>query len=498
VPEQNINIHIKLLDEYSANMQKFQSNLQKVAQKGIDLGRTMRQVGREISILGQTMMWTGTAMTAPLILAFKSAEKYSIGVARESERLNAVFIGLRTTIAEGMLPTVKTFTEILGKVYLAFNNVSPATRETIIRFILMNGVILTLGGTLVMIMGKFTRFAGILIDLPSKFTIFATLHPQLLAIALAMGILIGLTQLLGDKNVSFLGKVQLGWDMYSIGCYKAVKALALLGETIQRVLFAGFGANAFKVMANAMQVEINRIEKNMQKVFETGQATGFLGELDDIKKAFADIGAYVKNMPSPNLDALVQKFKDMKLKIETEVKTMADVMNDTMKNVATSMGDSLGNFFGNVLRGQINSAQQMFVNFGNAVLDIIGQVLAKLLISETLGRMFPAFNLLGLKFHQDGIIKAHSGLATDEVPIIAQSGEGIISRRGMASLGRNNFNRLNRGENSGSGGVTINPVLVIKAWDFADIQKHENEIKSMMIKSIQSNSALRTAIKQYC
>jgi len=56
-------------------------------------------------------------------------------------------------------------------------------------------------------------------------------------------------------------------------------------------------------------------------------------------------------------------------------------------------------------------------------------------------------------FHKGGIIRAHNGLAVGEVPIIAQTGEGILSRRGMGALGgESQLNSLNQGRGGGSGG----------------------------------------------
>lgn len=62
----------------------------------------------------------------------------------------------------------------------------------------------------------------------------------------------------------------------------------------------------------------------------------------------------------------------------------------------------------------------------------------------------------GRKFHSGGPIRAHNGLAVDEVPIIAQTGEGVLSRKGMSALGgEENLNRLNQGQGISSGGVSI-------------------------------------------
>ncbi len=62
----------------------------------------------------------------------------------------------------------------------------------------------------------------------------------------------------------------------------------------------------------------------------------------------------------------------------------------------------------------------------------------------------------GLIAHR-GLIVAHGGynLASDERLILAQTGEGIISRRGMERLGPGEFEAINRGERSGGGGNTI-------------------------------------------
>ena len=63
--------------------------------------------------------------------------------------------------------------------------------------------------------------------------------------------------------------------------------------------------------------------------------------------------------------------------------------------------------------------------------------------------------IAGQKFHEGGIVKAHDGLAVDEVPIIAQRGEGVLSRRGMASLGGTDMlNRINQGQ-AGFGDIII-------------------------------------------
>ena len=61
------------------------------------------------------------------------------------------------------------------------------------------------------------------------------------------------------------------------------------------------------------------------------------------------------------------------------------------------------------------------------------------------------------KFHSGGVIADSAKLSSDEVPIIAQTGEGVLSRRGMSALGgAGALNRLNNGQGVSGGGAVIN------------------------------------------
>lgn len=55
------------------------------------------------------------------------------------------------------------------------------------------------------------------------------------------------------------------------------------------------------------------------------------------------------------------------------------------------------------------------------------------------------------------LARAHSGLAADEVPIIAQRGEFVVSRKGVQAAGLGTLAAINRGE--GAGGAVVNVTI---------------------------------------
>jgi len=94
------------------------------------------------------------------------------------------------------------------------------------------------------------------------------------------------------------------------------------------------------------------------------------------------------------------------------------------------------------------------------------------------------------------MVRAHSGLSPDEVPIVAQTGEGILSRRGMRALGGSDSLRaLNRGESVPNRGVTININQVIQAWSAEDVWRNRRMLSSAIADDIYSNGKIRSVIR---
>jgi len=85
-------------------------------------------------------------------------------------------------------------------------------------------------------------------------------------------------------------------------------------------------------------------------------------------------------------------------------------------------------------------------------------------------------------------------LQSDEVPIIAQTGERVLSRGQNAAYERNNMgngNPIGRGAQQ----PLIGP-FIIRAWDAQDVYRNRDMLVSAVTQEFLKNGAIRGIIKQ--
>lgn len=186
-------------------------------------------------------------------------------------------------------------------------------------------------------------------------------------------------------------------------------------------------------------------------------------------------------------------------------------MLEFAKQTARNMENAFSEYFFKAFTGQLNSVQEVFANFGRAILQTIAQILAKIVMIKLLtASAGPGGQFLGVAvnqlFHKGGIVRkhrggmiyAHDGLAPDEIPIIAQTGEGVLSRRGMNALGGSeNLRQLNEGKSMQQPSMTVNVTQVIQAWDAQDVWRNRKALSSAVADDIYNNGKIRSVIRGY-
>ena len=192
-----------------------------------------------------------------------------------------------------------------------------------------------------------------------------------------------------------------------------------------------------------------------------------------------------------------------------------DAGNTLMTAYATGMRDALSDGFIKVVKGDFQGLKDVIVNFGDIMLKTISEIIANLIImtiwKNAAGFLgFPggfSFGPTGLAGHTGGYVlstansfgyakKFHSG---GEVPAMLLEGEGVLNRRGMASLGVDNLNKLNRGEQAGGGSVVNNYYIqTIDERSFRErLQEHGDVYASAAETGIKDNTSLRKTTQRW-
>ena len=508
-----LEIIMRLKDEVTNRLQGVQGSIAKFATDCHKVGRNMRQVGHEIEQVGTNFLIMGAAITGPLALAFKSAEKYSLSVHNELKRLDNAFLGLQVSIAQALVPIVHQLANVFGNLLNLWNSLTPATQNMIIQGAAITGIFLTLGGTIIALAGRITRLAGTIIDLVGKFALFALANPWLVGITVVVAALIVVFLKFRDVAVPVLNAVEIGAEMVYIGFVKLIKYLLvgfdqvtlglqkfyellgkLPGQWGEPYRQAAAGLTKFRgelqQLIQASDAEMSKMGDKISSTLSTGEGS-LSGGYD---KARESIKNFVSSLNSLGNEVNIK-----------EVAQQFDALQSVAQGAAQAMGQSMKHFFSDVFHGEISSAKDYFAEFGEMMLQTLAEVFAKVLLIRTVGAMFPGmipfFHQGGMVYHSGGVVQpvyAHSGLAPDEIPIIAQSGEGVVSRKGMASLGANNLKRLNRGEGIGGDSSQMFNVYINAndAKSFRDmLVQHPDVFENAIIDAMNKNKPIRNAIR---
>lgn len=500
-----LEVVMSLRDEVSKKLQGIQANLAKFSDSTKDLGLQMRKTGREISYVGSSMIMLGTAITAPLIAAYKEAGKYNADIAKQLNETKYTFQNLAISIGTALLPAMKKITDQTARVVDWWNNLDRTTRDKLIQSIFNLGKAVIALGLAFTIVG---RSIASLANLALLLSNLVLLDPRIA----------GLTLLIGGLVIAMVK-----WQAV---CNVVINTLEVLASWVNTVV------DYLLVLKNALTFNWGDVKKDLQDIHnqtvawmtilsgKNGPTANYLDNLRqqiaDIQKAFSGIG----NTKNPNAEreggTLLSGFK---LGIEQAQEALGSFRSwgvQAAMDLASGMQSNFKTFFVDAFHGQLKTAQDYFAAWGNMVIDIVANVVSKMLEQWALTKVMGLFgsfsgaagttgttastisapklsgSMGGLYggFHSGGVIRAHNGLAIDEVPIIVQTGERVLSR----SQNRQYEKMLATG---GENHIHYHSTVVIKAWDFADIYSNKDTIEGIINESLRRQGTVAKSIKKY-
>jgi hypothetical protein len=511
-----LEIVAKLEDKITQKVEQIQKAFSRFERGIAQAGSQLKRYGRDVEQLGRSFAVAGAAITGPFLLALHNSAQYSLAVSNQFERMKNVSDQFQMTLAEALVPILEKFTNMLGVLLQKWNSLDPVVRQNIIQTTFMTGVYLTLSGVVVGITGKLIKFSGEVLKLGASFIGLYRTNFVLMAIITTLALFIVYWDKLKDVAIPILNTLEVGVSVLAAGFLQAISImsnamadfldklpkvtnfLAAIGSPIALLIKKAQEGNeslstSFRNIGKAAEEAAQKSIANIQRITTTGRgnfvsltesAHGFLNKLSEIQDMLGKV-------PHINIEPVIQQFNALK---------------QVAQQLAQAMLSSLGDAIFNVITGKVNALKQVFADFGKQVLQILSQALARLILFKTVGRVFPGlgqyFHAGGMVMHSGGMIqRAHSGmLAHDEVPIIAQTGEAVLSRRAVSTLGVDNVYRLNRGQGSVGGkevNINVSVPVVIQAWDASDVMRNKKALAAALTDELRVNGPFRSAIRTY-
>jgi hypothetical protein len=201
------------------------------------------------------------------------------------------------------------------------------------------------------------------------------------------------------KTIPVLNGIETAALMVAIGYEKITLAIYRMLETSAFFWGQTKMADWFKGQADLAQKYINNMEKGLVKMTVTGKgALAGLGDsINEVKNLFTDLGTTEFELPPvPEMGRTFAKGWERGLTATiSELSDWGKTAESIIQQTSQQMQSSLSNFFQGFLKGQINSAKEMFVEFGNFVIKIISDVIAKIITAKIMAGLEGIFNGLG-------------------------------------------------------------------------------------------------------
>jgi len=495
--KKEIEIILRLRDEVTKSLQGVQSNLHKFSNQVKEMGLDMRKTGREMSFMGTSMLMVGTAITAPLIAAYKEAGKYNAAIAEQLDQTRYVFQNLAISIGTALLPVMKQMTDQVARALDWWNNLDQAMRDRLIQDVFKLGTTLIGLGTAFFVVGKSLSFLGNLALLTSA---VMAMNPVILALTIGIGALV-------FAMIKWQAANQLVCDSLEL-------LGAWVGQVVDYMLMFKNARNFDFAAVKKDWEDINRLSAITQAILsgKGGQTSKFF---DDMRSQVIDVMNALNGIGKTNLTPNSEKeggtlFSGFMMGL-TEAKIALGSFRtwgiQAGADLAKGIGDNFKTYFVDLFHGQLKTAQEYFAAFGDMILNIFADVCSKIIeewiatmIITGLGNIFGSVTSLAAGSYsingQSLQNTVHTGSIGGTYVGMAEGGSGIARQptlflAGEAGPERYNFTPLNKssqGEKS-TGNITINmyPSTVVKAWDFTDVYGHKDEIQAMMAESIDLN-----------
>lgn len=486
----------------------FQTSAVGASRKVEQLGQSIVSTTRELSRAASTMSFLGAGITAPIVLAFKSAEKYSNSTREELQKMNNAIIGLRVSIAESLLPIMHRFGNVIADLAQRWESLSPALRENMLRTALLTGVFLTLGGVISSVILKIGALIGYLIKLAGTFMALATINPELLLIRLAIAAIV--VAMFKWKAVSdiVMNTIQILCDVAWAGLNSILYVTnSIAAATLAIIPGCKKLSQEYANLAKEALKRVGDAGKSTWNTITTGQSNASKG-FEDLKTQasawidlFKDLGKTEINIPSLIPEAsktFAQGWRDATIQALADLSNFGNMASTAVQGLVSGMRSSFSNLFQGLFKGNIDSFSEFMTSIGDLFLKTISDMIAQMIV------LFYWQKLTGLLFSGSSTITGGVGGTTTQTARFGTVWSPSFAE-GTDSIPYTGNYRLHEGEKvtpkydatkESGGNVTVINYVTSDAINAAIAQKPDTVINVINSDTVR-NGITRKTYKRY-
>jgi len=191
--------------------------------------------------------------------------------------------------------------------------------------------------------------------------------------------------------------------------------------------------------------------------------------------------------------------KDIMDEVQDKTKETYNMMYEITQGTAKSMESAFSDLFFDAMTNDLKTFHDYFDAFTKDILRSLSQILAKMLIMKLIPGAYPATPILGFPTgHTGGEVQKKIPRFSRGGEVLAnlEVGEGVVNRTGMANLGREGLERINRGEASGAKVIHIWNINTIDAKSFRQyLAENQDMFVNSVYGDIEGNYGLRKLFK---
>lgn len=482
--EKEIEIILRLRDEVTKTLTGVQSNIHKFSNAVKSLGLDMRKTGRQMSSIGSTMAMAGAAITAPLVAAYKEAGKFNAEIGHQLNQTANVFRRLSISIGEALLPVMRQLTDAVARSVGWWESLDKATRDKIVQNIFKLGKSLVILGAAFVVVGKSISFLANLAFLSST---LLSMNPVVLAIA-------------------------VGFVALAIAMWKSKEAAVALLNTMQFLAPLVPALQMLRLSMGKTSEEFFGKPGDWAKIFDNfkEEVRTYMSMWKDLRGELFGRDADKNTAPPGNFFSGLKKGLQESL---DALEKWADTGLQTAQKLFSGMQQFFQTLFYDAFTGQLKTAKDYFVAWGQQILKIFSDVLSDMVtywIESQLWKIFGDKSEKSVIPGVDlGIIKVIGGGGkTGGSGAGGAFAAGGWIREPIVGLGLSSGKSYTFGEkgpeyvspNGQAGGEThihYHSTVVVKAWDFADVYGHKAEIQGIINESLRRQGSVAKSVNKY-